>query len=109
MVVERHDPAVERSGQLAHAQPLDALPVRELDRRPKQAVRGVDVAGRVEAVGVDVTGFAPGDRVFGAARGSLAEHAVATPATILPTPDALDDAAIGLTLSSTTGARFAAR
>ncbi len=46
-------------------------------RRPKAGVRGQDVAGRVEAVGNDVTGFQPGDEVFGVANGSFAEYATA--------------------------------
>ena len=49
-------------------------------RRPKVAVRGWDVAGTVEAVGANVTGFRPGDEVMGTAEhGSFAELAV-TPA-----------------------------
>jgi len=39
-------------------------------RRPKQAVRGSDVAGTVEAVGRDVTDLRPGDEVFGSLWGS---------------------------------------
>ncbi|HEV3012000.1 MAG TPA: NAD(P)-dependent alcohol dehydrogenase [Actinomycetota bacterium] len=43
-------------------------------RRPKVRVRGMDVAGTVEAVGGDVTRFQPGDEVFGWADGSYAEY-----------------------------------
>ncbi len=42
-------------------------------RRPKFDRPGVDVAGEVEAVGAKVTGFRPGDAVFGAARGAFAD------------------------------------
>jgi len=43
-------------------------------RRPKNGVRGADVAGRVEAVGESVTEFQPGDEVFGVGDGSFAEY-----------------------------------
>ena len=44
-------------------------------RAPKNRVPGLDVAGTVAAVGPAVTGFAPGDEVFGISRGSFAEFA----------------------------------
>lgn len=38
--------------------------------RPRRTVLGIDVAGRVGAVGAGVAGFQPGDEVFGAADGA---------------------------------------
>lgn len=54
--------------------------------RPKQPVLGLDVAGVVAAVGDEVTRFAVGDEVFGIARGSFAEYAVATEAKLAKKP-----------------------
>jgi NADPH:quinone reductase-like Zn-dependent oxidoreductase len=46
-------------------------------RKPKVPVLGMDVAGRVEAVGEQVTRLQPGDAVFGWCDGAFAEYAVA--------------------------------
>jgi NADPH:quinone reductase-like Zn-dependent oxidoreductase len=45
-------------------------------RVPKDRVRGREVAGRVEAVGENVTTLKPGEDVYGIAEGSFAEYAV---------------------------------
>jgi NADPH:quinone reductase-like Zn-dependent oxidoreductase len=42
-------------------------------RRPENPIRGVDLAGYVEAVGQNVTEFKPGDEVFGERRRAFAE------------------------------------
>ncbi len=47
-------------------------------REPKNAVRGSDVAGYVEAVGTGVTRFRAGDEVFGWCTGSFADYAAAS-------------------------------
>jgi len=54
--------------------------------KPKNTVPGLDVAGRVVAVGADVTRFAPGDEVFGVANGSLAEYATADEEKLVAKP-----------------------
>lgn len=41
---------------------------------PRKKVPGFDFAGSVEAVGEDVSGFKPGDEVFGECNGSCAEY-----------------------------------
>jgi NADPH:quinone reductase-like Zn-dependent oxidoreductase len=46
-------------------------------RAPRMRIRGTDFAGRVAAVGRDVTRFRPGDEVFGEADGAFAEYVCA--------------------------------
>jgi NADPH:quinone reductase-like Zn-dependent oxidoreductase len=53
---------------------------------PKHRVRGVDLAGRVTAVGKKVTRFKPGDEVLGGADGSFAECTVTTEKRLAPKP-----------------------
>jgi NADPH:quinone reductase-like Zn-dependent oxidoreductase len=45
--------------------------------KPKDQRLGVDLAGRIEAVGSTVTQFQPGDEVFGRGLGAFAEYACA--------------------------------
>ncbi len=45
--------------------------------KPKDPRIGVDLAGRVEAVGSGITQFEPGDEVFGGGKGAFAEYATA--------------------------------
>lgn len=58
-------------------------------RRPRTRVRGMDVAGVVEAVGQDVTRFRPGDEVYGNCHGSFAEYARAKESTLARKPRGL--------------------
>ena len=55
-------------------------------RTPKVRVPGVSYAGRIEAIGANVTGFAVGDEVYGAARGTYAEYVVVSPTKMAHKP-----------------------
>lgn len=55
-------------------------------RRPKCAVAGQDVAGRVAAVGAEVTRLRPGDEVFGVCDGAFAEYACGREDALAPKP-----------------------
>lgn len=69
-----------RSGKAPHA------------KHPLPAILGMDLAGTVEAVGADVTAFAPGDEVYGLTggigglQGSLAEFAAVDADLLAPKP-----------------------
>lgn len=60
---------------------------------PPRRVLGADIAGTIETVGAGVTGFAPGDRVFGDLStgrwGGLAEFVVAKASVLATIPDGL--------------------
>jgi NADPH:quinone reductase-like Zn-dependent oxidoreductase len=56
-------------------------------RKPKTTRPGVDVAGQVEAVGINVTGFKPGDEVFGPYRGAFAEYVCTSESALVMKPD----------------------
>lgn len=58
-------------------------------RGPRNPVPGRDVAGTVAAVGAKVTGFSPGDEVYGVAPGSFAEYAVTGAEKLAPKPATL--------------------
>jgi NADPH:quinone reductase-like Zn-dependent oxidoreductase len=54
--------------------------------KPRQGVRGTDIAGRVEAVGDLVRQFRPGDEVFGWCSGAFAEYVTVTDDHLLAKP-----------------------
>jgi len=54
--------------------------------KPKDRVRGQDVAGHVEAVGKDVKQLQSGDEVFGWCKGAFAEYACAGENNLAPKP-----------------------
>jgi NADPH:quinone reductase-like Zn-dependent oxidoreductase len=56
-------------------------------RKPKDSRFGIDCAGTVEAVGKNVTQFKPGDDVFGAANGSIAEYVCVSARTLVTKPE----------------------
>ena len=68
--------------------PYIARPVYGL-RKPNNRVRGMDVAGEVEAVGRSVTRFQPGEGVFGWCQrlgGAFAEYASVSEGALAPKP-----------------------
>ncbi|MCB0114009.1 MAG: NAD(P)-dependent alcohol dehydrogenase [Caldilineaceae bacterium] len=75
--------------------------------RPKNNIPGADVAGVVEAVGKNVTGFQPGDAVYadmaGAADGAFAEYVCAPLRLVAPKPTNLSfEEAAGVPMAAVT-------
>jgi NADPH:quinone reductase-like Zn-dependent oxidoreductase len=58
-------------------------------RKPRNPVRGTEVAGVVDAVGANVTTLKVGDEVFGVCEGSFAEYTRASPSRVLNKPSNL--------------------
>jgi len=58
-------------------------------RKPKDPRLGTDLAGRVEAVGSNVTQFRPGDEVYGTGVGTFAEYAIAHESRLVLKPAAM--------------------
>jgi len=77
--------------------------------RPKNPVRGLELAGVVTDVGAKVTGFAIGDEVFGAGEGSFAEYARASASKLIKKPKNLDFAEAAVVPVSATTALVGVR
>ncbi len=79
----------------ASANPLDWHFIRgepavmRLMGKPRSRTPGADFAGRIEAVGAEVTEFHVGDEIFGTANGTFAEYVCADAGTIALKPKAL--------------------
>ncbi|MGC9540366.1 NAD(P)-dependent alcohol dehydrogenase [Streptomyces sp. UG1] len=89
VLVRVHASSVDRgTWHLMAGLPYAVRPVSGL-RGPRLPNPGRNVAGVVEAVGSDVTGFAPGDEVYGTAAAAFAEYVAARPDRIAPKPTGL--------------------
>ena len=74
--------------------------------RPKARVAGVDAAGRVEAVGANVRGLAPGEEVLGFCQGAFAQYARAGADKLVPKPGRLSfEQAAAVPMAGTTALR----
>ena len=95
---EIEKPAIGDDGVLVrvHAASVNAMDWHLMGRLPhligwllratRTNVRGVDLAGRVEAVGKSVTRIKPGDEVFGAGPGAFAEYSATIESRVAPKP-----------------------
>jgi NADPH:quinone reductase-like Zn-dependent oxidoreductase len=74
--------------------------------KPKARVAGIDVAGVVEAAGVNVRGLRKGDEVLGFCRGAFAEYACAAADLLVPKPARLTfEQAAAVPVAATTALR----
>jgi NADPH:quinone reductase-like Zn-dependent oxidoreductase len=74
--------------------------------RPKARVAGIDVAGVVEAAGVNVRGLRTGEEVLGFCRGAFAEYACAAADLVVPKPARLTfEQAAAVPIAATTALR----
>ncbi|MCP3970556.1 MAG: NAD(P)-dependent alcohol dehydrogenase [Rhodobacteraceae bacterium] len=94
VLVKVHTSTVTRTDACAlRAHPWFMRPMFGLFR-PRHPILGFDFSGVVEAVGPQVTGFAPGQRVFGLAPDGAGAHAeylcLPSGAMIAPMPEGLD-------------------
>ncbi|HET7090366.1 MAG TPA: NAD(P)-dependent alcohol dehydrogenase, partial [Anaerolineae bacterium] len=122
--VEKPSPQDNQVLIKVHAASINALDYRKLRAdpflvrlmsygllRPKDPRFGVDVAGRVEAVGENVKQFRPGDEVFGGAKGAFAEYVLAREANLAlkPANRSFEEAAAvpGAALTALQGIRYA--
>ncbi len=69
-------------------------------RRPRRSIPGMDVCGEVVQLGSRVSGLQLGQRVFGIARGSFAEYAVARAKHLAVAPPELTDTQAGVLAES---------
>jgi len=107
VLVEVHAAGIDRgTAHLMRGEPYLMRVIGFGFRGPKNPVPGRDVAGTVVEVGSDVTDFEPGDEVFGIAKGSFAEYAVAPTKKLVHKPANLtfEQAAV-VPISATTAMR----
>lgn len=78
-------------------------------RAPREHGVGLDLAGTVEAVGPDVAGLRPGDRVLGCGRAAFAETAVTRARRVATLPDHVPFAVAAAVPTSGTTALHALR
>jgi len=84
--------SINRGDYYSVAAPILVRPMIGGFLKPKSPQLGGDFAGVVEAVGKDVSGFAPGDEVFGGRTGAFAEYVAAKMVAQKPANVTLEEA-----------------